>query len=142
MHALYLLNKARLIGFLIISYSFVLLLEGCALFPHYDQLMMLKKIGENENDIKNYVNKQEHLFLKLREDVKNNRLAKGVPKEEVLFHYGSPIFCRSSNRQGPIKEFCLYRRPVEYFNTDVIYLRFDKYDNLYSWEFIPASSKP
>lgn len=50
----------------------------------YDQLIALERIGESQKDKDNYVKKQEKLFSKLKEVVKNNRLKQGILKMEIL----------------------------------------------------------
>ena len=114
------------------------LLGGCVYITHYKDLMFLGKLAANQREIDNYLKKQEKLFHKLEGDVKNSRLKKGISKEAVLSEYGEPVFCKSVESSGDIVESCLYRHPTEYFDTDVVYLKFDKDEKLYFWEFIPA----
>lgn len=121
------------------AYCLLFSLEGCVVTSHFDQLMILERFGENEQSIDNYVKKQEKLFSKLKEDIKNNRLKKGISKREILYRYGEPVFCENSHAQIGTEESCLYRYPTKYFHTDIAYLYFDKQDNLYSWEFMPGS---
>jgi len=121
--------------------TILFLLEGCVYFTHHEQIMLLERLAANQREIQNYINRQEELFNKLKEDVKNNRLKEGISKNEVLSIYGESIFCKRVKNKVDIQEVCLYRLPTKYFNTDMIYLYFNKDHNLYSWKFIPASSK-
>ena len=116
-------------------------LEGCSFTTHYDQLTLLKRLEDSQHEIEDYVKKQKDSFFKLEDDIKNNRLKKGVSKIEILSIYGEPVFCRDIANEVGVKEMCLYRQPLQYFSTDMIYLKFDKEQNLCSWEFIPASQK-
>lgn len=111
----------------------IFLLSGCAAVTHYDQLMVLKGIGEEEKEIEQYTKKQEALFLKLKNAVKAGGLTKGMSKREILSTYGEPIFCDSTEKEG-ITEYCLYRHPTEFFTTDKIYLYFDQQQKLHSWK--------
>jgi len=120
----------------------IFLLGGCTYITHYGQISLLKKFESNQCEIDSYLKRQQEFFYKLIGDVKNNRLKKGIAKKDVLSLYGKPIFCKNVKDSLEIIERCLYRPAVEYFNTDRIYLNFDKDRNLYSWEFIPAPLKP
>ncbi|MDD5669835.1 MAG: hypothetical protein PHE58_07410 [Candidatus Omnitrophica bacterium] len=128
------------IFFLIIGIM-IFLLGGCVYFTHYEQIMLLKRLAANQREIENYLKRQEKLFYKLEADIKNSRLKKGITEEKILSMYGEPIFCRDVQKMPNISATCLYRHPTKYFNTDIIYLKFDKDHKLYSWEFIQASSK-
>lgn len=116
-------------------------LEGCSFTRPYEQLMLLERIGDNQHEIEDYVKNQKELFFKLKDDIKNNRLKIGVSKRKILSTYGEPVFCKDITNEVDVKETCLYRHPLKYFSTDMIYLKFDKEQNLRSWEFIPASQK-
>lgn len=116
-------------------------LEGCSFARPYEQLILLERIGDNQHEIEDYVKNQKNSFLKLKDDIKNNRLKIGVSKRKILSTYGEPVFCKDITNEADVKETCLYRHPLKYFSTDIIYLKFDKEQNLCSWEFIPASQK-
>lgn len=127
---------------IIVSFSILLLfivsLGGCTYITHYKQLMLLKRLGENQREIEEYLDTQEKLFYKLRDDVLNNRLTKALPNKKILSVYGEPIFCRSLESEDKIKETCFYRHPTHYFSSDKIYLNFDINQRLDSWELIKA----
>jgi len=122
--------------------TMLFLLEGCVYFTHHEQIMLLERFMANQREIENYLKGHEEFFYKLEDDIKNNRLKKGIAKGEVLFVYGEPILCKDIRKGDSILETCLYRHPTKYFNTDMIYLNFDKDHKLCSWRFIPAFSKP
>jgi len=116
-------------------------LGGCSFTTHYEQLMLLKRLGDSQYEIENYVKKQKDSFFKLKDDIKNNRLKKGISKREILYIYGEPVFCKEIADEIGVKERCLYRCPLQYFSSDIVYLKFDKEQNLCSWEFIPTSQE-
>jgi hypothetical protein len=114
-------------------------LAGCVYISHYSQVKELKNLAASEDDIQKYLKKQENGFSALRDDLRNNRLKKGLSKKEIISRYGCPIFCKNPGNRPEIKETCLYRRPTEYFYTDEVYLYFDNKEKLYDWEFIPRN---
>lgn len=131
----------KLSRLLFLNYFLVSVLGGCAYISHYDQLMVLNNLGQEGENIRNYVKGQEKSFIKLEGDIKNNRLKKGMSKGDILSKYGDPIFCEKYESGANIREFCLYRFPTRYFNTDRVFLFFNKKGRLESWELIPASLK-
>jgi hypothetical protein len=130
---------------IITSFSLILFfiasLEGCAYIAHYKELTLLKRLGDNQREIEECLDAQGILFYKLRDDVLNNRLTKGLLSEKALSVYGEPIFCRSLGSKGRIRETCLYRHPTHYFSSDMIYLHFGIDQRLDSWELIKADNQ-
>jgi len=124
-----------LIGAGIIIFS----LSGCALLNKGQQLMFLKSFADNQREIESYLKKQEALFDKLVDDVRNDRFKKGTPKDKILSAYGEPIFCKGKGGQTDITETCLWRHPTQYFSTETINLKFDKDRKLSDWEIKPVS---
>lgn len=111
-------------------------LEGCTGITYYSQLMALKRFQANAQEIDEHLRIQAESFNRLIDDVKNSRLQKGVSKAEIIRRYGYPAFCKDTDAEADVKEVCLYHYPGKYFNTDKVYLYFDKHENLYSWEFV------
>jgi len=131
--------KRRIAGLIITALLFASL-GGCALVVHKDKLMLLKRLGENQQEIQEYGDAQEEMFYRLKDDIQNNRVREGLLKEEVSTLYGEPIFCRSLERPDRFQERCLYRHPTRYSSTDKIYLTFDSARKLESWELIEAGN--
>ena len=102
--------------------------------------MDLKGLSENRSATAKYIKAQEDGFVKLKRDIPEGRLKKGMSKEEVIAGYAPPLFCEAGPGEGGIKETCLYRLPLQYFNTDLIYLFFDKDSRLLYWQVKGASN--
>ena len=119
--------------------SSIILLGGCFYITKREQIAALKEIGASQRQGREYIKRQSGLFDKLLDDVKNNRLRKGMSKERVLAEYGEPVFCQEAAEGSGFKETCLYRHPTVYFDTDKVYLDFDSENNLCDWEFQPAA---
>ncbi|MGA2774995.1 MAG: hypothetical protein ABSE81_02905 [Candidatus Omnitrophota bacterium] len=123
----------------LLTYLLILFTAGCSLFPHYDQLMVLKRFGSSQAEAKEDVKKQEENFCKLRGDIENNRLKKNTSKKHILIKYGNPVFCKSDLLKGQLKQLCVYRLPSNELNTVLIYLYFGEKEKLDSWEFVHKS---
>lgn len=120
-------------------YLLIFLLNGCSL--NFQGLMTAKGLADNQEEMGSYINTQKQLFEKLKTDVENGRLKKGMPKNEALAMYGEPILSRPSQDQARAVEYLLYRHPVKYFSSDLIYLYFDKDGRLTCAQVGPASDK-
>ncbi len=132
------------IGFLKIIFlvwCIIFSLGGCSFTTHYDQLMLLKRLGDSQHEIDDYIKKQKDAFFKLSDAIKNNQLKIGISKKEILSIYGEPVFCKDIANKVDVKEICIYRHPLQYFSTDMVYLKVDKKQNLCCWEFLPASQE-
>jgi hypothetical protein len=115
--------------------SFLLaLIQGCAFFAHYDQVMLLKRMGDNRAEMEREVKKQEKLFARLKKDLSRKRLAPGMTQEKIFTLYGEPINCWPVKNEPGISQTCLFRRPAEFFSEDKIYLKFDREQKLRAWE--------
>ena len=114
--------------------GWVVILSGCTLLTHKQQITALKNLAKEQEELEKYVNQQEILFDNLKNDIRDQRLRRGTPKEEILALYGEPIFCKASRDQDRRVETCFWRHPTQYFSSDLIFLNFDQDQKLFSWE--------
>jgi hypothetical protein len=117
---------------------FIFLIGGCSFLSHYDELITLKRLGDSQREIDNYLENQKKEFEFLKDDIKNNRLIAGTAKQDILSTYGEPVLIKQIKDKDKIKEIFLYRHPTQYFSSDRIYLYFDEQERLYSWELQPS----
>ena len=122
----------------LLIYFLIFAVAGCAVINKYDGVMTLKRFGDEQKQIENYLKKQEALFYRLKSDIESNKLTKGITKRNILSTYGNPIFSRKLIDNEELREVLLYRHPTEYFSTDKVYLYFDEKQNLCLWKFEPA----
>ncbi|HAH21593.1 MAG: hypothetical protein A2Y00_05670 [Omnitrophica WOR_2 bacterium GWF2_43_52] len=112
----------------------VLMVSGCAAHFNFAGLKMVKAWTNNQKASEAYLAKQRTGFLLLAQDIRGNALEKGIPKRELILHYGEPVFCQGI---GGKQEKCLYRDPTKFSRTDKAYLFFNEDAVLLSWELIP-----
>ena len=109
-------------------------LSGCCFLP--PGLKTLKSVGRSQDEIKVYLARQSKLFNKLLGDLNNNKLRQGVTKDQFIRIYGEPILSkRAVEFLG--EEILLYRHPTKYFQSDRVYVYFDKEEKLIRWEYKP-----
>lgn len=133
--------KSRILKNAGVVWWLVLVVGGCSYAAHYKELTILKKFGESQGKIDDYVKEQRKYFYKLMEDVNADYLKKGMSKGYIIAKYGEPIFCKIEKITSN-DEACLYREPLKYFTTDKVYLYFDRDERLYLWRVEKAELYP
>ena len=119
----------------------IFVFSGCSAISNMDKLLTLKSLGDDQQQMQNYVDKQNKLFQKLLADSKEDRLTYGMSQRKFLRIYGEPVISWKSKR-GPAEDVFLYRHPMKYFNSDKVYIYFDSSQQLISYDYQPyAESK-
>lgn len=115
--------------------------QGCALISKAPQLLTLKRLGDSQDQMARYIEKQKKNLNKLISDVNDGKLHKGLSYQEIITAYGGPVLSwdRDPEQKGISKEL-LYRHPTEYFDTDRIYLYFGQDLKLSGWDYQPAQT--
>ncbi|MEI8349656.1 MAG: hypothetical protein WCI77_05840 [Candidatus Omnitrophota bacterium] len=112
--------------------------SGCATMSHMDELLTLQNAADSQNDMECYLKKQERGFNQLQQDVKSNKLQPGILKRYIIEMYYEPILSKEENFEGTLRQVLLYRHPTHYFNSERIYLYFDRANRLTSWKIVSA----
>lgn len=123
--------------FLLIVFMF--LFNGCALFTKAPQLLTLKRLGDSQKLMERDVEKKKKNLAKLMDDIKTDKLKKGTSYNRFIRLYGKPILEKLIDKDTKEKKL-LYRHPIEYFDTDKVYIYFDQ-QQLSAWKYIPAEPK-
>jgi hypothetical protein len=124
----------------ICGFIFAVILAGCAFERQPAQITQLKKISDNHGEMDRFIQIQEDGYAKLQKDLKGNMLTVGTPKSSIISRYADPVFCKPAEDQAS-GEICLYRRPTEYFSSNVIFLYFNKDQQLESWESLADGNR-
>lgn len=124
---------------LILVISLIIASAGCLSISKYKAISNLKRYGDSQKEIENYIKKQAEAFGRLKQDCTSGQLKKGTSQHKIISLYGEPILSKPIPNDENLKELLLYRHPTQYFSTDKIYLYFDQRNNLYSWELVLTS---
>jgi len=115
---------------LILHITIVLLIPmivgGCSKLKHMNELLTLKALSEQTEEMDKYVEEQGQDFEKLIEKVNNNELLVGVSSKKIQKKYGDPIMVTTESESGQYLERWIYRYAVKYFDSDKVYLYFDQ----------------
>jgi len=112
---------------------FIIIVSGCS-----PALTNLANLGANREATEAYVKEQKELFNKLELDLKNGSLKAGTSLDDILSAYGEPVTRKNAEYKGQSAEELLYRHPLKFFSTNMIYLYFDKDRYLFGWDMQPA----
>lgn len=116
----------------------IVAISGCAAISHYQELMTLKRLGKNKEEIDRYVEDQKKRFAVLVLDIKNNVLLPGLSWEYIIQKYGEPVIVKDVTDKTAIKQVILYRHPTAYFTSDKVYFYFSKDKKLIQWQYQPG----
>ncbi len=115
----------------------LLVVVGCAKLEHLDQLLTLKDLSEEGDRQDRYVENQDHKFELLLEAVQSNALSQDTHQKKILQKFGDPIYREEITRDGQGVEKWLYRYTKEFFDSEKVYLYFDREGKLINWEYLP-----
>jgi hypothetical protein len=123
---------------IILFYLLILAGAGCAVLRHPQELWALRRLGQSQDKIARYVERQERLFERLVGDVQANKLEPGRSRSEIIKSYGEPVLSRKISGDPLVDTRLLYRHPTQYFSSHRIYLYFDERARLVYWEYEPC----
>jgi len=111
----------------------ILFIGGCS---RVEGLLTLKELGNSQDQMQRYVDRQKTYFLKLVKDIKEKKVTIGSSVDHIVRRYGEPVLVKKGPEELSGKIF-LYREPTNYFESDKVYLYFDKEEKLIKWEYEP-----
>lgn len=110
--------------------------SGCAKVQHLDQLLTLKAMSEEGERQDKYIASQDKKFKQLLSDIQNNNLKKDLHKKAAVKKYGDPINETLATRQDQDTTMLLFRYAMKPFDSEKVYLYFDKDGRLIDWEYV------
>ena len=93
-------------------------------------LRTLMRVSKEQKTQASYLDRQEHGFELLMQDIENEKIKRGLTKAYVARRYGDPVLKRQENDA----EIFLYRKPRDFFPTQKVYLEFDSDGLLMDWQ--------
>ncbi len=118
--------------------AFLILFSGCAILEHKDQLLTLKRLGDDQARQGQFIKRQESKFKLLLSDVNKGLLKKGTARKQILSRYGEPISIKEIKDDPLFLEQFAYRHPEQFFGSEKVYLFFDKNQTLVQWLYEPT----
>ena len=115
----------------------VFLLIGCVSQDVPGRVGRVYSLAQDRKSIERYIKAQDAGYTRLKSDLSRDQLKYGISKEEVIRRYAEPVYCKKADDGS--NEVCLYRRPTEYFTSNVVLLYFDSGQRLESWELMSES---
>ena len=120
----------------------LIFLNGCAKIAHLQELLTMKALSDNQDAQSKDVKKQDEKFKKLLEVVNNNQMSQYPNKKSFLKAFGEPIFFKEIEKDGQKLEQWLYRYSTKLFDSERMYIYFDREGKLVSWRHVkPEETK-
>ena len=109
---------------------------GCSAAKHANELLTLRSLAASQDAIEKSVILSRKHFSKMLEDYKKGSLKKGLRKRYIISQYGQPVLIKLGEVEG-VNETFIYRDPLKYLSSDILYLYFDKKNKLISLKYEP-----
>ncbi len=119
----------------------MIFLSGCAKLSHLQQLLTLKAYSQDKDRQAAYIEAQDQRFEELLKVVKTDALNQYPDQESFLENFGDPVFVKDVVREGRSYRLWLYRYAKRFFDSDKVYLYFDKNEKLHHWKHEPARNR-
>ena len=117
-------------------FSLILIFSsGCAKIRHMQELLTLKSYSDNQEIQHRYVKEQDRKFEELLKVVKGSQLEKFSNQKTFIRKFGNPIFIKEVEKDGRQLEQWLYRYAKRYFDSEKVYVYFDRSRKLIDWRY-------
>lgn len=120
----------RKLGILIVS---LVLLQGCALFTHKEEIGVLVDLGKDADRQDDLLSVETKVFDKLKAAFKNNKLHTGVDAHDVLDMVGEPV---TATREDDRLRWSYKAGNETWLSGEVVHLYFDQSNKLTLWECV------
>ena len=115
------MNKKFLLILVVLFFT-----AGCAKLAHLDQLLILKGMDDEQKQQRRYVEAQDKRFEKIRDAVQNGQIQKFSNQKQIAAKFGQPVYRETTQKDNQDLDLWVYRYTVKYFDSDKVYLYFDK----------------
>jgi hypothetical protein len=112
-------------------------LTGCAKLQHLDQLLTLKSLSKEKDEMGTIISDQNNKFEFLKKVVNDGSIIQYSTKKSALLAFGDPIMVHEVVENEKTLEYWIYRYQQKYFDSDKVYLYFDG-NTLTRWEYRPV----
>jgi len=117
-----------------------IILSGCAKVAHLDQLLTLKGLADEQDQMGKYIDAQDEKFELMLDEMKAGTLDQYLNKRKIVRTFGDPIYVKTVERDEQQLEVWLYRYAGKFFGSEKIYLYFDSDENLVDSEYFEESN--
>jgi hypothetical protein len=121
--------------FLILVLSLPFLI-GCSKFQKVDELLVLKRVSDEQTRMTKDVQATDERFGKLLSDVQAGRLGQDHTKRSISRRYGEPILTEKRFIDQQELEVWLYRYAKQFLRSEKVYFYFDSAGKLKKWEYL------
>jgi len=116
-----------------------MVLSGCAKISHLDQLLTLKGLADEQDQMGKQINEQNQKFEMMLSEMKAGTLDQYLNKKKIVGIFGDPIYVKTVKSDDRQMEVWLYRYAVKFFGSEKIYLYFDSDGKLVKSEYFEGT---
>lgn len=126
---------------IILLLGITLAVSGCSTATHVNELLTLKRMGEEQAENQKIIAAQDENFEKMLNDYQTEDWGKITTKKGFIKEYGNPVIWKKEIVDDKHVDVWLYRYATQYFDSSKIYLYFDEKNKLINSEFVDAPIK-
>ncbi|MBP9854394.1 MAG: hypothetical protein KBD53_05975 [Candidatus Omnitrophica bacterium] len=108
--------------------------SGCTKLGYAPEIVTLQKLSHTQEITDKYVDHQEELFKEMKVEIANGQFDQYKNSTQIEKKFGEPAFVKPLESEDDNKEMWIYRRPVNYSDSDKVYLYFDGKGQLLSYK--------
>ena len=123
-------NRFFYLSFLIAA---CVIFTGCAKLKHLRELLLIKKVANEQSEVSRYVELKDERFDVLYSMVETGDVKRYDTAEKVLKYFGEPI----KKQPAPYNarhSVWYYRKSTQFFGSPEVYLYFDEDNKLIDWK--------
>ena len=117
-----------------------LIVSGCSKVSHLDQLLTLKDLADEQEQMGKQIQAQDQKFEMMLDEMKAGTLNQYANKSKISRAFGGPIYMKTVQQDDHWRDVWLYRYAGKFFGSEKIYLYFDADDNLVGSEYFGGSN--
>jgi len=110
--------------------------SGCSKAKYINELLTLKRIGDEQVAMADIVAEQDSKFNMLLKKVTEGKISEYKTKDSLLDAFGKPIFVKKVSRNDSIQEKWLSRYSTQFFGSSKVVFYLDDAGNVEDWEYI------
>lgn len=116
-------------------------LAGCTKLAHLDQLLTLKDLSTEQEEMARDIKRRDAQFERLVAAVQEGTIRAYKSQKSVSRKFGPPIYVRHIEEEGRRLDVWVYRYAAQFFDSPKVYLYWDESRYLVRWKYDEPQDK-
>ncbi len=116
----------------------VLFLSSCTKLKYLPQLLTLKDLANEQEQLNQHVEEADKKFQNLLQAIKTDTIRVYANQKGIIEAFGDPVLIEDVVGHTKASVEWMYRYSTQFFTSEKVYLYFDSSKNLIEWEYVPG----